>query len=64
MIALRFGTAAVRTVAERRFGTMVALDPPDIRAVPLEEALHHIKRVPLRSDTMETARDLGTSFGD
>ena len=64
MIALRFGTAAVRTVAEHLFGTMVALDAPDIRAVPIEDAIKQIKRVPIHSDTVETARDLGTSFGD
>ena len=63
-IALRFGAAAVRTVAEEQFGTMVALQPPEIKAVPLEEAIHHIKRVPIPSDTVDTARELGTSFGD
>jgi 6-phosphofructokinase 1 len=64
LIALRFGAAAVRTVAEGRFGTMVALDPPDIHAVPLEQAIHTIKRVPIPSDTVDTARELGISFGD
>jgi ATP-dependent phosphofructokinase / diphosphate-dependent phosphofructokinase len=64
MIALRFGAAAVRTVAEEQFGTMVALVPPEIRAVPLEEAIGQVKRVPIPSDTIDTARDLGTSFGD
>ena len=64
LIPLRFGAAAVRCVAEGRFGTMVALDPPDIHAVPLEEAVREIKRVPVDSDTIRTARDLGISFGD
>ena len=64
LIALRFGAAAVRCVEEHRFGTMVALDPPEIRAVPLEDAISHIKRVPVHSDTVRTARDLGVSFGD
>jgi 6-phosphofructokinase 1 len=64
LIALRFGAAAVRCVAQRQFGTMVALDPPNMRAVPLEEAVRGIKRVPIESDTVQTARDLGISFGD
>ena len=64
LISMRFGVAAVRTVAERRFGTMVALDGQDIIAVPLEEALGKVKRVPVDSDTVLTARELGTSFGD
>jgi 6-phosphofructokinase 1 len=64
LIALRFGAAAVRCAAEGRFGVMIALDPPDIRPVPLEDAIAHIRRVPLDSDTVQTARDLGISFGD
>jgi 6-phosphofructokinase 1 len=64
LIALRFGAAAVRAVAEQRFGTMVALQPPEIRAVPLEEAIRQIKRVPLDADTVQTARELGVAFGD
>jgi ATP-dependent phosphofructokinase / diphosphate-dependent phosphofructokinase len=64
LISLRFGAAAVRCVAEGKFGTMVALDPPDVRAVPLAEAVDHIKTVPLDSDIMKTARDLGVSFGE
>jgi 6-phosphofructokinase 1 len=64
LIALRFGAAAVRCVEERRFGTMVALDDEEIHAVPLGEACARIKRVPVDSDTVRTARDLGVSFGD
>lgn len=64
LIALRFGAAAVRCVAQRQFGTMVALHPPGIRAVPLAEAVQGIKQVPTDSDTIQTARDLGISFGD
>jgi ATP-dependent phosphofructokinase / diphosphate-dependent phosphofructokinase len=64
LIALRFGAAAVRCVEDRQFGTMVALDPPDIKAVPLEDAIRQIKTVPINSDTVRTARDFGISFGD
>jgi ATP-dependent phosphofructokinase / diphosphate-dependent phosphofructokinase len=64
LIALRFGAAAVRCVENRQFGTMVALVPPDIHAVPLDDAVRHIKRVPIDSDTVLTARALGISFGD
>ena len=64
LISLRFGVAAVRCVAERQFGRMVALNPPHIRAVPLVDAVRQVKTVPLDSDIIETARALGTSFGD
>jgi phosphofructokinase-like protein len=64
LIAMRFGAAAVRCVERHEFGTMVALDPPDIRAVPIEDAISRIKHVPLDSDILQTARDVGISFGD
>lgn len=64
LIALRFGAAAVRCVAEGSYGTMVALESPGVRAVPLEQAIERTKKVPLDSDVVQTARDLGISLGD
>jgi phosphofructokinase-like protein len=64
LLGLRFGAAAVRLIAERQFGYMVALQPPTIAAVRLTEALATPKRVPLDSDTIATARDIGISLGD
>jgi len=64
LLGLRFGAAAVRLVAERRFGMMVALQPPNIVPVPIDDVLSHPKRVPLDSDVIATAREIGISFGD
>jgi len=64
VLALRFGAAAVRLVADGKFGMMVALEPPRIVPVPIADAIATPRRVPLDSDTITTARDLGTSFGD
>ncbi|MDH3495698.1 MAG: ATP-dependent 6-phosphofructokinase [Gemmatimonadota bacterium] len=64
LLALRFGAAAVRAVEAGQFGQMVALDPPHIVTVPLEEALHGHSGVPLDHDSIQTARDLGISLGD
>ena len=64
LLALRFGAAAIRLVAERQFGMMVAFQPPGIVAIPLKKAIANPRRVPLDSDTITTARDLGISFGD
>jgi 6-phosphofructokinase 1 len=64
LLGLRFGAAAVRLIAEGKFGNMVALRPPTIDSVAIEEALATPKRVPLDSDTIATARDLGISLGD
>jgi ABC-type methionine transport system permease subunit len=51
-------------VAEGQFGTMVALVPPDVRAVPLGEAIAKTKLVPLDGDVIATARAMGISLGD
>lgn len=64
LLALRFGAAAVRLVAEGRFDSMVALDPPNLRTVSLESAIAHSKTVPLEGDTIATARDVGICLGD
>lgn len=64
LIALRFGAAAVRSLADGHYGVMVALDPPVVRYVPLDEATRRMKNVPLDSDVILTARDLGVCLGD
>ncbi|MEX0690648.1 MAG: ATP-dependent 6-phosphofructokinase [Gemmatimonadales bacterium] len=64
LLALRFGAAAVRAVAEKRFGQMVALQPPNVVFVPITEALRGSRGVPLDADVLRTARDLGIALGD
>jgi phosphofructokinase-like protein len=64
LLSLRFGAAAVRALADGASAVMVALDPPTVKHVPLEEATRRMKVVPLDCDTMLTARELGISFGD
>ncbi len=64
LISLRFGAAAVRALAEGQTGIMVALDPPLVNYVPLEQATRRMKSVPLDCDTIQTARDMGIAFGD
>jgi hypothetical protein len=46
--------------------TMVALHPPKVLAVPLARAAGHgrMKKVPLGSDIVQSARDMGIGFGD
>lgn len=64
LLALRFGAAAVRMIEEKNFGIMVALDPPEVKAVPLKKVIGNIKNVPIDNDTIKTAREIGISFGD
>jgi len=64
LLGLRFGAAAVRAVADKAFGMMVGFNPPTIVRVPLQEVVGHPKNVPLDSDTVRTARELGINLGD
>ena len=53
-----------RALEENQSGVMVALDPPQVKYVPIPEAIGKMKFVPVDCDTVQTARDLGISFGD
>ena len=64
LLATRFGGAAVRAVADKKWGYMVALQTPHIVTVPIEECLKVMKRVDVTHDLVQTARATGISFGD
>lgn len=64
LLGLRFGAAAIRCILNGEMNKMVALNPPYVTAIPIEEACSKIKVVPKDSDTILTARSLGISFGE
>ena len=64
VLGTRFGAAAARLVRKAAFGRMVALIPPDVESVPIREAIGRRKTVPVDSDILESAREIGISFGD
>jgi len=64
VLGTRFGAAAARLVRKGAFGRMVALIPPDVESVPIREAIGRMKTVPVDHDIMESAREIGISFGD
>ncbi|TXH90283.1 MAG: ATP-dependent 6-phosphofructokinase [Rhodoferax sp.] len=64
LASLRFGTAAVRALEAGMSGVMVALAFPNVNYVRLDEVAGRMKAVPMDSDTLQTGRDLGISFGD
>ena len=64
LLATRFGGAAVRAVADGKWGHMVALQSPHIVAIPILAALREPKRVDPEHDLVLTARATGISFGD
>ncbi len=64
LLATRFGGAAVRAIAEGKWGHMVALQTPHVVTIPIAEALKEPKRVDVTHDVVRTARQVGVSFGD
>jgi 6-phosphofructokinase 1 len=64
LLATRFGGAAVRAVEQQKWGHMVALQSPHIVTIPIKDALREPKRVDPSHDLVQTARQIGVSFGD
>jgi 6-phosphofructokinase 1 len=64
LLATRFGGAAVRAVEQEKWGHMVALQSPHIVTIPISDALREAKRVDPSHDVVQTARQIGISFGD
>jgi 6-phosphofructokinase 1 len=63
MLGTNFGACAVRALANGETGKMVALQAGTVVTVPLDEACTSIKRVPIDGQLVQTARDIGISFG-
>ena len=64
LLALRFGSAAVRAIGDGAFGCAVVYTPPTVGRIPLSEVIGRTKLVPLDSGIIMTARNLGISLGD
>ncbi len=61
---LRFGVEAVKLIEERKFGTALILNGPNVDTVLIEDAVRSLRLVDPESQIVATARDLGIIFGD
>ena len=64
ILATQFGREAVRLASKSKFGRMVALKGGDIVSVPIAAAIKSLKKIPIDSPLIKSARSVGTSFGD
>lgn len=64
VLATRYGREALNMVLNKKFGRMAALKDGKMTDVPIEKAVGTLKLVPKDSLLVETARAIGTSFGD
>jgi 6-phosphofructokinase 1 len=64
ILGLGFGAGAVYALREGMDGVMVALNPPKLEFVPLEQAVAQLKLVPVDCEAVLVSRALGICFGD
>jgi 6-phosphofructokinase 1 len=64
VLGLTFGGAAIYALSKGMDGVMVALNPPRIDFVPIQEAIAGLKLVPPDSEFVLVSRALDISFGD
>ncbi len=63
-LATMYGAHAVRLVAQKKFGEMVSYAPPEIKSVPIAQAVECLRTVPANGSAVQAARGMGISFGD
>jgi 6-phosphofructokinase 1 len=63
-LGLGYGAGAVRALHNGKSGVMVAFQPPDLKFVPLTEAINKVRTVPIDSEFLQIARSLGIALGD
>jgi len=64
IMGLTFGAAAIDALSKGMDGVMVALNPPRIDFVPIEQAIAELKFVPVDSEFVLVSRALDICLGD
>jgi 6-phosphofructokinase 1 len=64
LLGTRLGSAAVELIKARRFGMMVGARGDAVRAVPIAAVAGRLKQVPADHSWVQSARHVGTCFGD
>lgn len=63
-IGVAYGAAAIQALEAGSNGVMVAFDPPDIKFVPLDQAINKVRTVPVKSMFFQVADSLGIYVGN
>ena len=64
ILATTIGAAAADFLADKQFGKLVAMKGGKVVGVPLTTVAGVVKPIPADDPVLQTARDLGISFGD
>jgi len=62
-LGMAYGAGAIQALNAGKNGVMVSFIPPEIRFVPLAEAINKIRTVPAESEFLKIARSLGIYCG-
>jgi 6-phosphofructokinase len=62
-LGIAYGAGALEALKAGKDGTMVAFVPPDIKFVPLAEAINKVRTVPADSELLKIAQSLGIYCG-
>ena len=64
LLATKLGTACAEYIHKKQYGIMVSVQGDEIVPVPLEKVIKKIKMVPTDHNWVQSARMVGTCFGD
>ena len=64
ILGVTFGAAAIQALSMGMDGVLVALNPPRVDFVPIQQAIAKLKLVPTDSEFVVVSRALDISFGD
>jgi 6-phosphofructokinase 1 len=62
-LGLGYGAGAVRALSSNQSGVMVVFQPPDLKFVPMAEAINKVRVVPADSEFIKLGLAMGTSLG-
>ena len=62
-LGVAYGAGAIQALQAGSNGVMVSFVPPDVKFVPLAEAINKIRRIPAESMFFQVAESLGIYFG-
>ena len=62
-LGMGYGASAIQALNAEQNGVMVAFVPPDIKFVPLAEAINKVRTVPADSEFLKIAQSLGICLG-
>jgi 6-phosphofructokinase 1 len=63
-LGLGYGAGAVRALKNNQSGVMVVFQPPDLKFVPMTEAINKVRTIPADSEFVKIAKNLGICLGD